>query len=46
MPSSLSQREQRQSEFEVTGLVFVAPVQLKEAVGREGKGVCMKVLLA
>jgi hypothetical protein len=44
-PSSLSQRVQRHSEFEVEGLVFAAPDQLVGAAWREGKGVDMEVLL-
>ncbi|KJS42242.1 MAG: hypothetical protein VR71_15220 [Roseovarius sp. BRH_c41] len=44
-PSSLSQRVQRHSEFEVVGLVFAAPDQLVWAAWRGGKGVGMEVLL-
>jgi hypothetical protein len=44
-PSSLSQRVQRHSEFEVVGLVFATPDQLVGAAWREGKGVGMEVLL-
>ena len=38
-PSSLSQRVQRQSEFEVVGLGFALLIHLDGAGWREGKGV-------
>jgi hypothetical protein len=44
-PSSLSQRVQRHSVWEVVNLLFAAPDQLVWAAWRKGKGVGMEVLL-
>jgi hypothetical protein len=44
-PSSLSQRVQRHSVWEVVYLLFAAPDQLVGAACRKGQGVGMEVLL-